>query len=162
MRIKPQLAVLLSVIIVVLGVLISWVLGFWQTESNKVPSKLEVPETQEGAVVYDPADIRGSYTLGEISGLFEIPQEDLAAAFGVDQQLASAFKVKELESIYTDEDSEVGTSSVRLFVAWYKGLPYELKEESFLPAKAVDLLREKATLSEEQQAYLSQHTYLGE
>ena len=47
---------------------------------------------------------------------------------------------------------------MRLFVAWYKGLPYELSEDSFLPAPAVQILRDKAELTPEQKAYLDTHT----
>ena len=72
---------------------------------------------------------------------------------------AEAFKVKELETIFPDKDSEVRTSSVRLFTAWYKGLPYEMKEESFLPGPAVAILQEKAILDQMQQSYLDTHTY---
>ncbi len=158
MKLKPQTAVFFSILFVLAGILGSWALGWWQTESDKTPQRLEtVGKTgEEGA--YDPADIKGSYTLGEVSSLFEVPLEDLAGAFTVEESSAAAFKVKELETIFTDPDAEVGTSSLRMFVAWYKGLPYELKEDSFLPAPAAALLREKAPLNEEQLAYLETHT----
>lgn len=160
MKLKPQATVALSALIVILGILGSAALGWWQTESDKTPQKLDIEIADSGdGVVYDPADIRGSYTLGEISTLFVIPLPELAEAFGVDKARAEGFKVKELETIYTDKDSEVGTSSVRLFVAWYKGLPFERKEDSFLPEKAVLLLREKASLTAEQEAYLDSHTW---
>ena len=158
MKIKPQTAVIASILFVVAGILGSIALGWWQTESTKVPQRLEAVTAagEEGA--YDPADIRGSYTLNEISSLFMIPLEDLAAAFAIEQGKASEFKVKDLETIYTDPASEVGTSSMRLFVAWYKGLPYELKEDSFLPAPAAEILRDKANLTPEQEEYLNTHT----
>ena len=90
--------------------------------------------------------------------MFEIPLEELAAAFAIEQSGAAEFKVKELETLYTDPASEVGTASMRLFVAWYKGLPFELKEDSFMPAPAVEILREKAELTPEQEEYLNTHT----
>ena len=119
MKIKPQTAVIASILFVVAGILGSMALGWWQTESDKTPQRLETLSAagEEGAC--DPAGIRGSFTLTEISTLFEIPLEELASAFAVDQSSAAGFKVKELETIYTDHDSEVGTSSMRLFVAWY-------------------------------------------
>lgn len=159
MKLKAHVAVIASVLFVAAGILASMALGWWQTESQKVPQRLDIAVTQGETPAYDPADIRGSYTLGEISELFQVPLADLTAAFNIPAEGADAFKVKELESIYTDPDSEVGTSSVRLFVAWYKGLPFERKEESFLPAPAVALLKEKAALSEEQVAYLDTHTF---
>ena len=158
MKIKPHTAVIASILFVVAGILGSMALGWWQTESDKTPQRLETPTAAGEEAAYDPADIRGSYTLEEISTLFEIPLERLAAAFAVEQGTAAGFKVKELEKIYTDPGSEVGTSSMRLFVAWYKGLPYELKEDSFLPAPAVEILREKANLTPEQEEYLAAHT----
>ena len=158
MKIKPQTTVFVSILLVLAGILGSWALGWWQTESEKIPQRLETLSAAGEEAAYDPADIRGSYTLEEISTLFEIPLEELAAAFAVDQGSAAGFKVKDLETIYTDPDSEVGTSSMRLFVAWYKGLPYELKEDSFLPAPATQILREKAKLTPEQEEYLKTHT----
>ena len=159
MKLKPQTTVIFSILFVLAGILGSWALGWWQTESDKTPQLLEVAGDTGEAAAYDPADIKGSYTLGEISTLFQIPLTDLAGAFNIETVGADAFKVKELETIYTDKDSEVGTSSMRLFVAWYKGLPFERKEESFLPAPAVGLLREKAALTPEQGDYLDSHTY---
>ncbi len=158
MKIKPQTAVIASILFVVAGILGSMALGWWQTESDKIPQRLETATATGEEAAYDPADIRGSYTLTEISSLFEIPLEELAAAFAIDQGSAAEFKVKELETIYTDPASEVGTSSMRLFVAWYKGLPFELKEDSFLPAPAAEILREKAELTPEQEEYLNTHT----
>ena len=158
MKLKPQTTVIASILFVVAGILGSMALGWWQTESDKVPQRLETAAASGEEGAYDPADIRGSYTLGEISSFFEIPVEELASAFIIEQGDAAAFKVKELETIYTDPASEVGTSSMRLFVAWYRGLPYELKEDSFLPAPATLILREKAKLTPEQEEYLETHT----
>ena len=184
MRIKPTAAVIFSVIFVIAGILGSAALGWWQTTSNKIPPRLEVAAlpaqaaaageaAPAGAPVdagkaaalaqaaYDPAGIKGSFTFGEVAALYEVPLEDLADAFGVDRARAEGFKVKELETIYP-KGSEVGTSSVRLFVAWYKGLPFTRKEESILPGRAVEILREKAALTQEQAEYLEGHTYPGE
>ena len=158
MKIKPQTAIIASILFVAAGIAGSMALGWWQTESDKIPQRLETVTAAGEEAAYDPADIRGSYTLMEISSLFEIPLDDLAAAFSVEQDKAAAFKVKELETIYTDPESEVGTSSMRLFVAWYKGLPYELSEDSFLPAPAAEILRDKAELTPEQEEYQDTHT----
>ena len=129
-------------------------MGWWQTTSTKVPVTFT---TGEAAGEYNPADIRGSYTLGETSTLFAIPLEDLAVAFRVPANEAEAFQLKLLESIYAGSDYEVGTASVRLFVSWYKGLPYDLGEDTYLPLEAAQILRQKATLDAEQLAYLDTH-----
>jgi hypothetical protein len=161
MKIKPQTTVFISIFLVLAGILGSWALGWWQTESEKVPQRLESLSETEVAGAYDPADIRGSYTFEEISRFYGVPLEDLADAFTVERDRAAGFKVKDFETLFPDPESEVGTSSMKLFVAWYKGLPYELSEDSFLPAPAAAILREKAELSEEQLAYLDAHTLEG-
>ena len=161
MKIKPQTTVFVSILLVLAGILGSWALGWWQTESEKIPQRLEGLSETEEAGAYDPADIRGSYTFEEISRFYRVPLEDLADAFTVERDRAAGFKVKDFETLFPDPESEVGTSSMKLFVAWYKGLPYELSEDSFLPAPAAAILREKADLSEEQLAYLDAHTLEG-
>lgn len=158
MKLKPQTAIIASILFVVAGILGSMALGWWQTESDKTPQRLETATATGESGAYDPADIRGSYTLAEISDLFEVPLEELATAFAIEQGSVAGFKVKELETIYTDPQSEVGTASMRLFIAWYKGLPFEMKEDSFLPAPAVEILREKTELTPEQVEYLNTHT----
>ena len=158
MKLKPQATVFFSILLVLAGILGSWALGWWQTDSGKTPQRLETLNAMGEAGAYDPADIRGSYTLSEINNLYEVPLEDLADAFTVERSRASGFKLKDFETLFPDPDSEIGTSSMKLFVAWYKGLPYELKEESFLPAPAAAILREKAPLSQEQHAYQDSHT----
>jgi hypothetical protein len=71
---------------------------------------------------------------------------------------ADSFTVKELENTYVESGVEVGTASVRLFVAFYTGLPIDLTdEESFLPESAVVILRSK-NLTAKQAAYLDTHT----
>jgi len=161
MKTNPTAAVLASVLIIIAGVLIIDSLGVFRTGADRTPQLLAGATVREEAPANDPMDIRGSSTFGEISRLFGVPLEDLARAFGLEEGKADAFKVKELKSIYTDEASEVGTSSVRLFVAWYKSLPYERREDSFLPVAAVTLLREKAALAAEQLEYLTGHAYGG-
>ena len=71
---------------------------------------------------------------------------------------AAAFPVKELEAQYEDSAVEIGTASVRLFVALYTGLPYDLTlETSSLPENAVQILQTRE-LTAEQNDYLASHT----
>ena len=154
MRIKPQIAFIVSILILIAGIALTSMFGLWTTESTKVPQKfVDVTGTEQ----YDPADIRGSYTFGEISSLFNVPLEDLAEAFHVEPGLEESFKCKDLETVYTDTENEIGTSSVRMFVAMYINLPYEMTGETFLPDTAVAILMEKADLSAENLAYLESH-----
>lgn len=53
---------------------------------------------------------------------------------------------------------EIGTNSVRLFVALYKSLPFELSDTTYLPASAVVMLKEKAKLTQEQITFLDAHS----
>lgn len=149
---------LAMIIVVVLfgGILFSSAMGWWQTESSK-----EAATFTEGefAGQPNPADIRGSYTFGDVENNFSVPAATLAQAFGVSSgDDPAAFQLKDLESIYADQEFEIGTASVRFFVALYTGLPYLLNEDVYLPKRAVEILKSQAILTDEQIAYLDLHT----
>ncbi|KOA20349.1 hypothetical protein CLHOM_11680 [Clostridium homopropionicum DSM 5847] len=133
--------------------------GLWNTVNTKEPA---LYTTGEFAGEYNPADIRGSYNFGEISDLFEVSLEDLGIAFALkDEKTFATFQCKELEAIYTSaasEGKEVGTDSVKTFVALYKSLPITLNDTTYLPEPAVNILRSKVKLTEEQSKYLDTHT----
>lgn len=156
MRITPRWMAVFIVTILFGGILLSIALGEWTTKSTKEPLTFAEGEF---AGEYNPADIRGSYTFGEISRLFEIPLEDLAVAFRVTETDVAAVSVKTLEEKFVDLGVDLGTSSVRLFVALYKGLPFDLSgEDTFLLPEATALLKQTAALSPERLAYLESHT----
>jgi hypothetical protein len=157
MRINSWLLGILVVVIIFGGIEISSLTGSWQTESTKIPAKYS---SGEFAGQYNPADIRGSYTFGEISKTFEIPLSDLATAFGIETRKAPAeVQVKELEALYIDPatGNSVGTNSVRVFVALYKGLPITLSNTDYLLPAAYRILKDKSTLTAEQMAFLNNH-----
>ena len=138
------------------GIGITTLLGWWQTESSKVPEKYVV---EAYADEYNPADIRGSYTFGDVSRIFDIPLDDLKTAFALPFEDISALGLNQLEELFAEaanEGMEIGTSSVQLFTAYYKGLPFETTDE-YLPASAVDVHQKNATLSDEQMTYLETH-----
>jgi hypothetical protein len=138
------------------GISFSSVMGWWATESTKVPVTFTEGEFAGQA---NPADIRGSYTFGDIAKSFNVTPEVLAQAFEVTTDDPSAFAVKELEAIYLDSGFEIGTASVRLFVAFYAGLPFDTTgQEIYLPQAATDILLANGNLSGEQIAYLEQYT----
>jgi hypothetical protein len=141
------------------GILISSALGLWQTESTKEPIKFTEGEF---AGQSNPADIRGSYTFGDIANAFGVASEILAQAFGITSD-ASSFQVKSLEEVYADSEYEIGTASVRLFVAFYAGLPYDLAvaEETYLPKNAAEILIAKGNLTAERIAFVESHTIAG-
>ena len=123
-------------------------LGFWVTESTKEPAKYT---TGEFAGEYNPADIRGSYSFEDVAKVFDISVETLADAYGIDagDYILAEFKLNELEIVYPDlgEDVELGTGSVKYFVALYTGLPYE-DEGDGLPLRAVDILTEEEKIDD--------------
>lgn len=137
------------------GILFSSGMGWWLTESTKVATTF--PEG-EFAGLPNPADIRGSYTFGDVENNFNVSATTLAQAFGVlSEGSAADFPVKDLEAIYTDQEFEIGTASVRLFVALYVGLPYEIVGDLYLPKRAVEMLKSHANLTFDQIAYLDAH-----
>lgn len=147
MRIRHATLAVLIVGIIFGGVLISSALGIWQTDSSKTPQKIE---TGAFAGEGDPADIRGSYTFSDIANVFPISVDVLAEAFFVEENPAD-FQLKVLEANYpSDGEVEMGTSSVRLFVARYTGLPYERTGEEALFSHAVEFLVQEGKLSGEE------------
>lgn len=149
----------LALIVLVLmfgGIGISSALGWWETESTKEPAKYTEGEFAGEA---NPADIRGSYTFGDIANSFDVTPEILAQAFQVSIDDPASFAIKELESMYLDSGYEIGTNSVRLFVAYYLGLPFDTAgEEIYLPKPAANLLTNRAALTPEQLTYVQAHT----
>lgn len=149
----------LSVMLFVLlfgGIALSSAMGWWATESTKEPATFTEGEF---AGLANPADIRGSYTFGDIANSFDVTPEILVQAFGVSADDPSAFAVKDLEAIYLESGYEIGTNSVRMFVAFYTGLPFDLTaEETILPQTATDILLAKGSLTPEQVTYLETHT----
>jgi hypothetical protein len=149
----------LAVIILVIisgGIAFSSAMGWWVTESTKQPVTFTEGEFAGQA---NPADIRGSYTFGDISKSFDVTPEVLAQAFGITEGDPAAFAIKELETIYLDSGYEIGTTSVRLFVAWYTGLPFDTTgQEIYMPQSATDILLAKGNLTPEQIAYLEKYT----
>ena len=147
---------LAAIIFVILfgGIIFSASMGWWQTESTKIAATYTEGEFAGQA---NPADIRGSYTFGDVEKNFGIPAAIMAQAFNIQTDNPSAFAAKELETIYATSEFEIGTASVRLFVAFYNGLPFELSTDMYLPQSAADLLKDR-NLTSDQSAYLESHT----
>lgn len=151
MKIKSKNFAAILLIFIFGSIAVTSVMGLWKTTNDKVPAKYK---NGEFAGRYDPADIRGSYTFGDIFNAFEVPALDLGKAFGVqDPAKYDSFQCKELETIFAPLAAlgkEVGTGSVRYFVALYKGLPITVEENTYLPKPAVEILKSKAKLTGEQ------------
>lgn len=132
------------------GIAVSAALGWWVTEASKTPERYEEGEF---AGEYNPADIRGSYTFGDIESVFGVPAEVLAEAFGVpsdDSSDPALFAVKNLEDIYEElgGDLEIGTDAVRVFVSFWTGLPYEPDEETAVTDAGLALLLEAGSIDQ--------------
>jgi hypothetical protein len=156
MNITSKPLALIVFVIMFGGIALTSMLGLWQTESTKEPATYTEGEFAGQA---NPADIRGSYTFGDIANSFDVTPEILAQAFQVTSDDPASFAVKSLEGMYLDSGYEIGTNSVRLFVAYYLGLPFDTTgQEIYLPKPATDILLGKATLTPEQTAYLETYT----
>ena len=155
MIIRSKTLAVIVLVVLFAGIFGAASLGYWQTKGNRTPARIR---GGHGAGAYNPADIRGSYSFGEISELFDIPLDELARAFNLPAEVDPAtFQNKDLEVLYADlaeDDLEIGTDSVRLFVAIYKGLPYVPGEDTSLPKAAVEILKTQADLTPEQSATL--------
>jgi hypothetical protein len=132
---KP-LAIILFIIMFG-GIAVSAALGWWQTESTKVPAAFTEGEYEGQA---NPADIRGSYTFSDISDSFDVTPEILAQAFQVTSDGPASFAVKDLEALYLDSGYEIGTNSIRLFVAFYAGLPFDTTGQKSTSPTRCDIL----------------------
>lgn len=151
MRIKANALGIIVLFVIFGGIVTATAFNMWHTSSTKEPAKYTSGEFKGQ---YDPSDIRGSYTFGDINNSFDVPVEVLAKAFGVeDYKELSGFQLKNLEKIYEalkNQGKEIGTGSVKIFIALYKNLPIDFSEGDYLPKPAVDILMEKGTLTEKQ------------
>ena len=143
MKVRSPLLAAVIVATFVSGIGLSMAFNLWRTESSRVPARYS---SGEFAGEYNPADIRGSYTFGDIEDTFGVPAEVLGRAFALGPEKSPAsYQVKELEESYggLPDGGEIGTDSVRLFTALYLGRPYTGEETTRLPVPALDILREK-------------------
>lgn len=140
---SKQWSIILTLIIIIGGVFLSDRLGLWQTESTKIPAKTQTGE-------FDPGDIRGSYTLGDIENSFDVPAKKLALAFGIKTDTPEDFQIKNLEEIYVSlpDDTEIGTGSVKYFVSLYTGIESTLAEPTWLPTPAIELLLSEGLIND--------------
>ncbi len=154
MKIDSKIIAVALVIVIFGGIAAADVLGVWQTESDKIPAKYSSGEF-EGT--YNPDDIRGSYSFGDVEKYFDISTETLADAFGIKNTTTDiySFQLKSLEEIYADldDDLEIGTGSVRYFVALYTGLPYTDEGDS-IPLRAIEILFEEGKIDSNQREKL--------
>ena len=152
MRLNTRLTAILFAVVLFGGIGIANASGLWVTESTKEPALIQEGEF---AGMSDPADIRGSYSFEDVAASFDITAEVLAEAFGIETDNPEGVLCKDLEGIYPaeDEDLEIGTGSVRQFVAIYTGLPYD-GDDGF-PSTAIRVLRREDKWTEELETLLA-------
>ena len=170
MKLNSKILAGAVLVVMIGGVFASVGLGLWSSEEDREPGTLDLNALEaagvdvNGDVVYDPEDIRGSSSFGEISGYFGVPVEVLGEAFMVpDGEDVASFQNKDLEEVCVvcEDDMEVGNGSVKFFVALYSGIPYAFEEgdeDVFLFAPAVAILKEMGHLDAEMVVYLDGHT----
>jgi len=157
MKIRSRHLTPIILAVFIIGIAGTMALNLWNTEKVKVPVRYQ---SGEFAGEYNPSDIRGSYTFADINKAFKVPVEDLAKGFGfMDAENPATLKAKDVEGTYGKmEEGELGTDSIRLFVAYYIGLPFDPEEGTLIPAPAVSILKAKTDLTEEQKEYLEKMT----
>ncbi len=148
MKVNAITAGLVLPILFIAGIFISSAVGYWKTESSKNPTKFTTGIFEGEA---DPADIRGSYSFSDLEKAFNIPVDTLAKAFGFsNSENPGEVKLKEFEETYgIIGDFEIGTSSMKLFVALYKGLPYEPDEDTAIPQPGWNILNKEGATDKE-------------
>ena len=152
MRIKQGTMAILVVAILLGTIGIASAAGLYVTKKGEGGGKT-LPPAGEAT----PQDIKGSFTFGTVASAFDIPLADFGTAFRIPAGTSVAsFQLKNLESLGLagNDGREIGVSSVRWFVALYKGLDYVPSESAGLTPEAVALLLEKAPLDDTDRAKL--------
>jgi hypothetical protein len=137
MKLKLYLIPMLILVIIFGGIALSNLFGWWQTHVQKTPVKFERGEHQGE---YDPYDIRGSYSFEDIERSFDVSVELLAEAFPISDKDFETVKAQDVEGYYGEMNFpyEIGTGSVKYFVALYCDLPFDGEEA--LPDTAIYVL----------------------
>ena len=158
MTINPK-----SLSIIVVGILFGSItlvniIGRWDSEF-KPQSATKISHSFAAQNV--PADINNSHTFGDIDKLYNIPTPILAKAFNLPAETnITAFTIKELETIYIDQDIEISTGAVQLFVVLYNGLDFETTEQVYLPLSAADMLISRRALAPEQVEFMDAYALI--
>ena len=152
MSLKAKPLSILLVVVLYSSVTAANIIGRWDSELKPQDAN---DNDRYFATRPAPTNINDSNTFGDIDRLFNIPTTILAKAFNLPAEINStAFTIKEIQAIYVDQDIDIGSSSVRLFVALYNGLSYETTEPIFLPLTAVDMLISHRALLPEQVEFM--------
>jgi hypothetical protein len=122
---------LIVLVSVFLGVFILNSLGLWETDNSKV----KVENINDSSIEL----IKGSYTFATIEENYDVDVETLARAFNLTGDNLEGMKINVLESAYGGLEVEIGTESIKYFIALYNGVDFY---PNYLPSTAVDVLLE--------------------
>lgn len=150
MKLNTKIIVVITAVVIFGGIFASNSLGYWQTESSKIPKTFESGEFAGEPM---PEDIRGSYSFEDVENAFGVEAGIIAAAFNLNSEDPGAIMAKDLEEIYEDFPVEIGTGSLRKFVSLYTGLPYD--GEDFLLTTTVDVLKANSKWNEQMEEDLA-------
>jgi hypothetical protein len=154
MKLNNKVLFIVILIVVFGGIGTAMALNVW----NSTPGTRASSDTVTAA---DPAYIKGSDSFADISQAYNIPLDDLKAAFAPNSTAKFAdMKARELKTLYSqlENDIVVETESVRIFAAMYTKVPYYYSNAAYLPSSAVKVLKEKTSLSPEQLIFLETHS----
>ena len=93
----------------------------------------------------------------EIIAVLQDPNFFVAEAETREVETAARALGQKIITVKAGSEQEIGTTSVRLFVAFYKNLPIDLTTDTFIPEQAAAILKVHG-LTTEQSAYLETHT----
>jgi len=156
MKVTTKSLGLIMVLIFIIGISSTIAAGTWSTENVRTPQKYTEEALSEQ---YNPDEIKGSYTFAEISTYFEIEESVLREAFRLEESInLSNFATKDLELLYGENETELGNGSVKMFVALYLNLPFELGDDYLLEEAVSVILSNNNNLTESQIDYLNSHT----
>lgn len=181
--IRSHILAVLVVGVFVGGILLSQTMGFWSTESRKVARKITTgafagkadPADIRGSYTFqdveknfgvpvkvlaqafgfenekDPASVRAKDLETKFAGSSNTPAGSEPASMAPLESKPQAQTPPPPQS----QALEIGTDSLRAFVAFYVGIPYSVKEGTGLPERAFRILKDSQKLSPDQEANLA-------
>lgn len=153
MRIKPIVAVGVTLALAIIVIVVTQALGIWDSDKDNAPEA-----GADGS--YSVEDIKGSLTFSEVEEYYGIPVSALAEAFGVDAAKAADFQCKDVSTIYPEASHVLNNNTVKVFVAFYLGSDVDLGDGSiFLPNAAGTVIEREGSPTEEQRTYLASHMF---
>jgi hypothetical protein len=165
MRLNNKILFFAILVIFFGGIGTAKALDVWDSKPGVIAKNQLTTETggeaNSAATAADPGYIKGSNSFAEVSQTYNIPLNDLKAAFAPNSTDKFAdMKAKDIKTLYVKlgDDITIETESVRIFAAMYTNVKYYYSNSAYFPESAVKVLKEKVKLSQEQLIFLDAHT----